>query len=162
MYLSAIRNAQSFIYITNAYFVPDGQFLKELKKAVRRGVDVRLVLPSDSDHKLILYAGQARYNGLLKSGVKIYERLNTILHAKTAVIDGVWSTVGSTNLEMWSFIYNDELNAIILGTEFAEEMEELFWRDVGESTEITLEKWRKRPLSNRFKEFFSRLLSRWL
>jgi len=162
MYLSAIRNARTVIYITNAYFVPDRNILKELKNAVRRGVDVRLVLPNDTDHKFILYAAQARYTGLLKSGVKIYERRNTILHAKTAVIDGVWSTVGSTNLEMWSFLYNDEINTIILGTEFAEEMEELFRRDVRESTQITLEKWRKRPLWNRFREFFSRLLSSWL
>jgi phosphatidylserine/phosphatidylglycerophosphate/cardiolipin synthase-like enzyme len=124
MYTPAVAQSRCTVYITTAYFVPDRQFLQVLMDAARRGVDVRLVLPSESDHRVVLYAGRAQYTELLKAGVRIYERLNTILHAKTAVVDGVWSTVGSTNLEMWSFIYNDELNAIVLGTDFAKNMEE--------------------------------------
>ncbi len=147
------------MYLMNAYFVPDRQFLDALKEAARRGVDVRLVLPSESDHRLILYAGRAQYGGLLKAGVRIYERVNTILHAKTAVVDGVWSTIGSTNLEMMSFVLNDEINAIIIGPELAQEMEELFWTDVEKSKEITPEKWRSRPINSRFWEILARLVS---
>ena len=85
-----------------------------------------------------------------------------MLHAKTAVIDGVWSTVGSTNLDLWSFLRNDEVNAIILGQDFADRLEAMFQSDLEKSNQILLEQWEKRPLSGRLKEWFSRLLSHWL
>ncbi len=85
-----------------------------------------------------------------------------MLHAKTAVIDGVWSTVGSTNMDLWSFLRNDEVNAIILGQDFADKMEAMFQSDLQESNQILLEQWEERPLGDRFKEGFSRLLSHWL
>ena len=85
-----------------------------------------------------------------------------MLHAKTAVIDGVWSTVGSTNMDLWSFLRNDEVNAIILGQDFATEMEAMFIKDLEQSDQILLEKWKKRPLGDRLKEWFTRLLAHWL
>ena len=85
-----------------------------------------------------------------------------MLHAKTAVIDGVWSTVGSTNLDLWSFLRNDEVNAIILGQDFADKLEAMFQSDIENSNQLLLEQWKKRPLSGRLKEWFSRLLSHWL
>ncbi len=85
-----------------------------------------------------------------------------MLHAKTAVIDGVWSTIGSTNLDLWSFARNDEVNAVILGQEFAAEMEAMFAADIEASKEITPQEWKSRPLTSHIKEWFSRLLSYWL
>ena len=162
MYMSAIRKAEDFIHMTMAYFVPDRQSKNVLRDAARRGVDVKLVLPSTSDSNLTFYAGRSHYEDLLESGVKVYERQSSILHAKTAVIDGVWSTVGSTNFELWSFMRNNEINAIILGVDFAKVMEELFKKDLAESKEITPENWSRRPVFDRMKEFFARLVSHWL
>jgi cardiolipin synthase len=162
MYVSAIRKAEDSIHMTMAYFVPDRQSKNALTNAAQRGVDVKLVLPSTSDSNLTFYAGRSHYEDLLESGVKVYERQSSILHAKTAVIDGVWSTVGSTNFELWSFMRNNEINAIILGVDFAIEMEELFKKDLAESKEITPENWSRRPVFDRMKEFFARLASHWL
>jgi phosphatidylserine/phosphatidylglycerophosphate/cardiolipin synthase-like enzyme len=133
-----------------------------LTDAAKRGVDVRLIVPGVSNHGLVFYAGRSRYEDLLESGVKLYERRGGMLHAKTAVIDGVWSTVGSTNLDLWSFARNDEVNAVILGREFADEMEAMFAADIEASNEIRREEWKGRPLTGHIKEWFSRLLSYWL
>jgi cardiolipin synthase A/B len=115
--------------------------------AARRGVDVKIVLPSTSDSSMALYAARYNYSELLKAGVKLYERRNTLLHAKTAVIDSVWSTVGSTNMDFWSFLSDDEVNAVILSREFAIEMEKMFAKDIAESNQITWEEWKKDPCS---------------
>ncbi len=104
MYVSAITFAQNSIHLTNPYFVPDRQTLEALVEAARRGVDVKIILPGTSDETLVYYASRSFYTKLLKSGVKLYERRGSVLHAKTAVIDGVWSTVGSTNMDLWSFL----------------------------------------------------------
>ena len=117
--ISAISKSESHVYLTNAYFVPDPQLLDALTNAARRGVDVRLVLPGKSDASIPFHAGRSHYSTLLRAGVKIYERRGAMLHAKTATIDGVWSCVGSTNLDWRSFLHNDELDATILGREFA-------------------------------------------
>ena len=160
--ISAIESAETEVCITNAYFVPHPQLLAALTAAARRGVDVKLVLPAKSDSALVFHAGRSHYQPLLEAGVKIHERKKRLLHSKSAVIDGVWSAVGSTNLDWRSLAYNDELNAVILGTDFATRMKAIFARDLAESEPITLEKWRGRPLSDRIKEAgasaFSQLL----
>lgn len=160
--LSAINSAETHIYLTNAYFVPDPQLLTALKEAVKRGVDVRLLLPGKTDSQLVFHASRSYYDELLKANVKIYERQDALLHAKTAVIDGVWSTIGSTNLDWRSFVNNQEVNAVMLGQDFGDQMLALFNKDLESSKEITLEKWRKRSLSTRIKEKASRIWSRWL
>jgi cardiolipin synthase len=162
MYVSAFIYAQNFIHLTNSYFVPDKQTIKALSSAAKRGVDVKIILPGISDEATVLYAGRSHYMHLLKSGVKLYERRDAVLHAKTAVIDGVWSTVGSTNMDLWSFLRNDEINAVILGRNFAIEMESMFEKDLADSDQIHLEQWKKRPLSDRMREWFARLLEYWL
>jgi len=161
-YLAAITFATGSIHLTSAYFVPDRQTIRALADAARRGVDVKLILPSKSDWNLAFYAGRSHYSRLLKAGVKIYERRSTILHAKTAVIDGVWSSVGSTNMDLWSFLRNDEVNAVIFGSDFAGQMEATFERDLEDSDAISLEKWKRRSLGERMKELFSRSLGYWL
>lgn len=160
--ISALRSAQSEIWLSNAYFVPDPQLLSALKNAATRGVDVRLLLPSSTDSWLVFHAGRAFYHELLEAGVKIYERRGALLHTKTAVIDGVWSTIGSTNLDWRSFLHNQEVNAVILGGDFGTEMRAAFLGDLKQSDSITLAAWRSRPLRNRGKEQFARLWAYWL
>jgi cardiolipin synthase len=162
VYVSAITFAERSIHLTNAYFIPDDQILKAITDAARRGVDVKIVLPSISDSSTALYAARYHYSELLKAGVKIYERRNALLHAKTVVIDGVWSTVGSTNMDFWSLLRNNEVNAVILSREFAIEMEKMFAKDRVESDQIQLEEWQGRPLFQRIREWVSHLFYRGL
>lgn len=161
-YLSAIKHARNYVHISAAYFVPGRQMGKALGDAAKRGVDVRLILPSFSDIKLVLHAGRSYYGSLLKKGVKIYERKGAFLHSKTAVVDGMWSTVGSANLDYMSFLHNNEVNVVVYGSDFAREMEATFLEDLKESEQITLKKWKKRPLSHRFMEWMGRLIKYWL
>ncbi|WP_431477867.1 phospholipase D-like domain-containing protein [Massilia eburnea] len=158
----AMQEAKKSIHITCAYFVPDDQTMEALTDAARRGVDVQLVLPSVSDSGLVFHAGRAFYQPLLEAGVKIYELKLSVLHAKTAVIDGVWSTVGSTNLDRRSFLHNSEVNVIVMGDVFGLEMEKAFKEDLHNSKEITLVEWNKRPISNRLKEWLARVWDYWL
>ena len=160
--MSAIGNAQQQIYLTQAYFVPDPQLVAALLAAAARGVDVRLILPSFSDSQLVFHAGRSHYKSLLEGGVKLYERSGALLHAKTAVIDGVWSTVGSTNLDWRSFMDNDEVNAVVLGRGFARQMRSAFEQDLKASQPVTREAWAARPYEYRIKEWFSRWWERLL
>jgi len=160
--ISAINSAESEILLTNAYFVPDPQLMSALVGAVARGVDVKLIVPSTTDSSLVFHAGRSHYEPLLQGGVKLYERREALLHAKTAVIDGVWATVGSTNLDWRSFLHNQELTAVILGAEFGAKMRAAFERDLAVSQPITLEAWQRRPFSTRAKEMFARLWEYWL
>jgi cardiolipin synthase len=160
--MSAIQSAQRSIHITMAYFVPDPAFLQALMDAARRKVDVVLVLPGFTDSSLVFHAGRSHYTELLDAGVKIYERRDALLHAKTAVIDGVWSTVGSSNMDWRSFALNYELNAVILGPRFGEQMEALFADDVAHAQRIEPRAWADRGIKDRFMESISRLFERWL
>lgn len=160
--LSAINSAETSIRITNAYFVPDAQLLTSLEAAARRGVEVALVLPSRTDSSLVFHAGRRHYSRLLRAGVRIFERRDVILHSKTALIDGVWSTVGSTNLDWRSFLHNHELNVVVLGAGFGAQIEAMFRTDLALSDEIRLEEWERRPLSVRTKEAFATLWAYWL
>lgn len=160
--ISSIGHAEKRISIMMAYFVPDPQLMAALGDAARRGVEVRLILPRHSDAKLVQSAGRAQYGPLLESGVQIYERREVLLHAKTAVIDGVWSTVGSANLDWRSFVHNLELNAVVLGADFAGQMEQAFDRDLAVSDRLTLEAWNQRPLTQRLGEWLGQLFQYWL
>jgi cardiolipin synthase A/B len=162
MYVAAITFAEHSIHLTNAYFIPDDQVLKAFTDAAKRGVDVKIILPETTDSRLALYAARHNYSELLEAGVKIYERRNALLHAKTAVIDGVWSTVGSTNLDYWSLLNDDEVNAIVLSREFAAVMEKTFTKDLAESHEIKREEWKERPLFSKMKEWFSHVFDHWM
>lgn len=162
MYMSAITHAENSIYLTTPYFVPEAQMLKALTDATARGVDVKILLPGFSDSALVFYASRHYYARLLRAGVQLFERRGGMLHAKTAVIDDVWSTIGSNNLDTQSFLTNDEANAVILGREFGDAMQAMFERDLEESDRIDLEEWEKRSFGNRVKEWSARLLKHWL
>lgn len=160
--LSAINSAETSVYITNAYFVPDPQLLTALEAAAGRGVEVMLILPSATDSWLVFHAGRRYYDRLLRAGVKIYERHGALLHSKTALIDGVWATVGSTNLDWRSFLHNQELNAVVLGQEFGRQVQAMFEEDLAQSDVVTLEEWTRRPLHLRFQEWYARAWEYWL
>ena len=162
MYLSAVTHAENSVYLTTPYLVPDSQMLKALSDAAARGVDVKILLPGYSDEALVFYASRYYYARLLKAGVQLFERRGGMLHAKTAVIDDVWSTIGSSNLDNQSFLTNDEANAVILGHNFANSMQTMFEKDLEDSDQINLEEWEKRSPDNRMKEWPAHLLKHWL
>lgn len=156
--LNAIDGAEERIFVTSAYFVPTRRLVRRLIAAARRGVDVRLALPGVSDVWAPLAAGRSIYGRLLSSGVRIFERHNAMLHAKTVVIDGVWATVGSSNMDWRSILHNAEANVVVVDRGFAARMEELFRCDVEQSREVTHESWSQRPLVSRATEWIARKL----
>lgn len=160
--LSALDRATVRAWLTYGYFAPDERMLRTLADAARRGVDVRLVLPGFSDFWAPLYAGRSHYGDLLAAGVRVFERRDALLHAKTAVIDGVWSSVGSTNLDWRSFAHNFEADVLVLDGAFAREMEALFRLDEGASHEVTPDEWDNRGLKRRLLEWFARQWEYWL
>ena len=160
--VSAIRSSSTSILLANAYFDPDPQLLGAIRDAARRGVDVQLLLPSVSDSWLVMSAGRRHYGELLEAGVKIYERQGALLHAKTTLIDGVWSAVGSTNLDWRSFLHNDEIDAIVLSASFGDQMRAAFQADLAQSQQLTLEKWSSRGLKSRLQEISAGMWEYWL
>ncbi len=160
--LTAIDASQRSIHLTMAYFAPGADMVLALGDAARRGVDVVLVLPGRSDLALTLHAGRANYAQLLAAGVRLYELQQALLHAKTAVIDGVYSTVGSSNLDWRSLADNSELNVVVLGDDFGGEMEALFQRDVAAAQAIDAATWQQRGWRDRALQQLGRWAERWL
>jgi cardiolipin synthase len=154
--ISSMRDAEQRIWLTTAYFVPTSEELDTLKAAAERGVDVRLMLPANSDASQAMAVARSHYTDLLESGVRIFEIDGIILHSKTVTIDGVWSAVGSSNFDHRSVLFNDEVDAIVLGTDTARALEERFEEDRRVAKEIDLETWSKRPLTDRIGDFIQR------
>jgi len=155
--ISAIRNAESSIWITSAYFVPTHQEKVGLMAAARRGIDVRLLLPSRSDSGPALAVQHSHYEDLLRAGVKIYERDDGILHSKTMVIDKVWSIVGSSNFDHRSVLFNDEIDAVVLGKETGAKLAADFMADLQHARAIDMEQWRHRSTLEHMREGFWKL-----
>ncbi|HSY27265.1 MAG TPA: phospholipase D-like domain-containing protein, partial [Burkholderiaceae bacterium] len=158
----AITLAQKSIHMTTGFFIPPPDMIRALKNAARRGVDVALLLPSQTDSQLSIDAGHSYYEDLMESGVKIYEVQGLILHAKTAVIDGVWSTVGSSNLDWRSALHNDECNAVILGPAFGNQMEAMFTHDLTYAKRVDPASWDDRPFIDKVHEWKARLVEYFL
>jgi cardiolipin synthase len=156
--LSAIRHAEKNVFITTAYFDPTPEAREVLADAARRGVDVQLSVEGETDSETTLNAGRSHYDELLKAGVKISERRDVFLHGKTATIDGVWSIVGSSNLDTRSVIWNNELSTIVLGPDFAGQMETTFAKDWAAGTAIDRKIWEDRPFGERTREWTARAL----
>jgi cardiolipin synthase len=155
--ISAIRNAESSIWITSGYFVPTHQEKVGLMAAARRGIDVRLLLPSHSDSGPALAVQHSHYEDLLRAGVKIYERDDGILHSKTMVIDQVWSIVGSSNFDHRSVLFNDEVDAVVLGKETGAKLATDFMADLQHANAIDMEQWRRRSMLEHMREGFWKL-----
>jgi cardiolipin synthase A/B len=159
---TAIRAAQRRIWLSSGYFVPPHQEREDLARAARRGVDLRLVVPSHTDVQGAVYAGRAAYGDLLEVGARIYEMRNAVLHSKIAVVDGVWTSIGSSNLDRRSVVFNNEVDAIILGTETASQVQALLQRDMANSVSVTLQAWQRRPFEERMRELGARLWQYWM
>lgn len=155
---AAISHARHRVWITQGYFAPNQAFIDILKAAAERGVDVRLLLPGVSDVPLVLQASRFSYEELLKAGIRIYERQGSPLHAKTIVVDSVWSSVGSANLDYRSLVYNFELNTVVVSSQFGRAMDKLFLADLQYADEITLAARQRRSLLQRLNEVLGHLL----
>ncbi len=155
--LVTISLARTSIHLTTGFFAPTPDLDHALEAAARRGVDVEIVVPAHSSSATVIAAGRAHYEDLLEAGVKIFERRGVFLHAKTAVIDHAWATVGSANLDWRSVIYNNEINAVILDRGFAQRMEALFADDVAASHPIDPQTWAQRSWLERIKEKSARI-----
>jgi cardiolipin synthase len=157
----SMASARRTLYITNSYFVPDDDFRRLLILAAKRGVDVRVMTSGPkTDVKSTYYAGRSIYTQLLKGGVRVYEYMPTVLHAKTMVIDGHWATVGTMNADNQSMAFNNESNLLVLDKEFATSLERLYMEDLKFAKEIKLEEFRKRPLYIRPVEHLTHLVAR--
>jgi cardiolipin synthase len=153
--LTAIRTAEKSVKITTAYFAPTKQEMEALTQAAKRGVDVRLMLPARSDSPLSIAVAHARYSDLLDAGVKIYELQNVVLHSKTVVVDGVWSAIGSSNFDHRSVIFNDEVDVVVLGSDAAQELEDLFQVNQAAAELIEISAWKSRTILVRLREMYS-------
>ncbi len=152
MYLEAINRASQHIWMTHAYFIPDPDFVEALKVAALRGVDVRLLLPARSNHVLADWLSRGYYSELLHAGVRIFRFHGAMVHAKTATIDGRWSTVGTANLDRASMTGNYEINVEFIDSDQAAEMERIFRTDLSSASELTAREWSDRGLHRKFTE----------
>ena len=156
-----IASAKKSIHVTTPYFLPDNSARAELVKAVKRGVDVRIVAPGHhNDHLLTRRSSRRLYGDLLEAGAKIYEYQPAMIHTKSMIVDGMWGVVGSTNFDSRSFAINDEVNLAVFDSTFAQRLESDFDNDVKQSKEITFEQWKNRPQSERAHELLGRFLER--
>jgi len=161
-YLHAIARARRSVLIAAAYFVPDRRMVAVLREAAQRGVEVHLLLNRRSDHPFLEFATRAFYERLLSAGVRIFEWQRGVLHAKTAVVDGVWGTIGSFNLERMSLAFNHEVNAAFADPRLGRAVEQSFRTDCGSCREVSLAEFRRRPfwckLLERIAYFFRKVL----
>ncbi|MGI8940366.1 MAG: phospholipase D-like domain-containing protein [Actinomycetota bacterium] len=161
LFYAAISCARRNLWLTTAYFAPRRAFVLALIDAVKRGVDVRILVNGPHiDKEVVRQAGRSSYDGLLEGGVKILEYQRTMLHAKTMVVDGYWATVGSINFDNRSFSLNDELNLSVWDEPLARKLQDHFKLDLEDAREVTLDEWRSRPAAQVVKERSSALLRR--
>jgi cardiolipin synthase len=159
LYTISIVSAVKSIYITNAYFIPDYDTIRALEGAIRRGVDVKVIVPGEwTDVPIVRQASRWHYERLLKRGIKIFEYQGTMMHAKTMVVDGVWTTIGSSNFDDRSFRLNDEVNVNIFDEAIAAKMEQIFAADLARSIEITKGNWERRSWLSKLKQSAAGLL----
>jgi cardiolipin synthase len=158
-----ISAARKTLYIANSYFVPDDDFRRLLARAAKRGVDVRiLTVSSKTDVKTTWYAGRYRYEELLRNGIKVYENQPTMLHTKSIVVDGMWSSIGSMNFDNRSMAFNNESNLVVLDSAFGAQMNAQFLDDLRYAKEITLAEFERRSSWSKMLEAGATLLSRLL
>lgn len=160
MYLLSLAAAKHNVYIGSAYFVPDDLTMNSLIDARRRGVRIQIIVPGPNiDVKIVRRASRARWGELLKSGVEIYEYQPTMYHTKLLIVDDLWVSIGSSNLDDRSFRLNDEANLDVLNAEFAQAQRQTLEDDLRHSKVITFEQWQHRPLNERMLEGMAGLLA---
>ncbi|HEX9162348.1 MAG TPA: cardiolipin synthase [Thermoanaerobaculia bacterium] len=151
LYYLAISSAQKELLIQNPYFLPHEDAIDEMKEAVKRGVDVRIMLPSANviDTPIVQHASHHHFGDLLENGVRIFEYQRTLLHAKIMIVDQMWSCVGSTNFDDRSFQLNDEVSVGFPDPDIARQLREKFFEDMREAVEVDFDQWRNRPWSHK-------------
>src|SRR6187431_2807514 len=151
---TAICLARTRIWIQNPYFIPEPDAITAFGEAVKRGVDVRVLMPSTSgsDNPMVQHAGHRNFEKLMKCGVRLFEYSHTLLHQKIMTVDGVWSAVGSSNFDDRSFETNDEISLAIKDQELAQQFDAIFEKYVKRAEEIKLERWRKRGAWHKLKD----------
>lgn len=157
LFFGAIASARERVRITTPYFVPDRALLVALQTAAMRGLDVRLILPSESNHRVTFHAGRAFYDELLGAGVHIHECQEEFVHTKAMTVDGQLATVGSANVDVRSFRLNFELIAVLWDPHVVDGLDAIFEADLTRTKEVSLDQWRKRGLGTRLKEGVGRL-----
>lgn len=163
MWLLPLATAKSYYYMAIGYFLPDPDTMKALTEAANRGVDVKIIVPGEwTDLYGVRYAAMRHYGKLLKAGIKIYEYQGTNIHAKYAVADDFWTTVGSANFTNRTFNYLYENNLVCFDKNFALEIKALFEKDLSRSKKITLDDWENRPIYNKFFEEFFGIFEGWM
>lgn len=161
-YVRIINSAKKRIWITTPYFVPDKAFLEALFMAALRGVDVRIIIPSWSNHPLVSWASQSYIDSLLGNGIKIFVYRDRFIHAKTLIADSHVASVGTANLDALSFEINYEVQAFVFSTRLVRELEDVFIQDLMNCTEETKKNRKNRPFTSRIKAGIGRLLSSYL
>lgn len=156
LYLKAFDRASRRIYITQAYFIPDEEILDGLFAAARRGVDVRVIIPEYSNHVVADWVARSYYTRLLEGGVTLWLYRDAMVHAKTATVDGRWSTIGTANIDRLSLTGNYEVNLEMYSDDQAAEMERIFSMDLGNCRQLTLEEWSGRSRLSRVVEWVLR------
>jgi cardiolipin synthase len=159
LFFAAISGATERVWITTPYFVPDPPMVVALSVAAMRGVDVKLILPSRSNHRVTFHAGRSYYEQLLEAGVRIHEYAPGMIHAKTMVVDGRIVLVGSANMDMRSFRLNFEVHTLLHDERTARDLESRFLTDLSQTTPVTLDTWSSRPWHWRIFEGAGRLVS---
>ena len=154
MYIEAINKAERNIWLTHAYFIPDENFVEALTDAARRGVDVRLLVPAKSNHIVADWISRGYFSNMLEAGIRIYRFSDAMVHAKTATIDGSWTTIGTANVDRLSMSGNYEINVEVIDRDLAHEMELIFETDLSNSLELTVAEWQARDVYRRFTEYF--------
>ncbi len=153
-FIDALRSARKTIFLTTPYFIPDRRLARVLRLAVQRGVDVKVLIPEKLDVPVIESAANSAFDKLLQNGIRIFKYQPEFIHAKTAVVDEDWVTFGSFNLDSLSFVYNHEANVVTSNLKCAQEVKNMFLKDLEKSVEITHREWQKRGLAKKIREFF--------
>jgi len=154
MYLEAIDRASERIWFTHAYLIPDEDLIRALRDACRRGVDVRIIVPAVSNHVVADWLSRGFYTTLLEAGIKLYLFQGAMVHAKTATVDGSWSTIGTANIDRLSLWGNYEINLEIADPYVAERMEEIFLTDQSNTVQLNEERWARRSWVAKLTELF--------
>jgi cardiolipin synthase len=157
-----MKAARRRVWLCSGYFVPPHQEREELYAIARAGLDVRIIAPAFSDVEAAVYAARATYGDLLEAGAHVYEVHDAVLHAKLAVVDDTWTLAGSSNLDRRSVVFNNEVDAVILGHDTAGQVEAVMRRFMAQSREIDLRRWEHRSLGERIDELGARVWQYWM
>ncbi len=160
--LTAVENARRRVWLCSGYFIPTHQERELLAKTAKRGVDLRIIVPAFSDVQSAVYASRAAYGDLLEAGVRIYEIRDGVVHAKMAVVDDTWTVIGSSNLDRRSVVFNNEVDAVMLGHDAAAQVEAVMQRFMAAAHEVDLAQWHRRPLMEHMREIQARVWQYWM